>query len=207
MSDPQPKQTSVNFFADGVPVDENYKRRGPAAEPGVKPIFSIEGLRGVSTRTAIIVKYISFFLTCVVAVAINAWAFSIAPLGDAKTFMFVSVAIVAGTAVVASWFNPQSRDEIVRQARDFMTWAIAGGTVIAVLYRGSISWLGGGRTNNGDFLVNLTANALPYLWYFNVVATSVAFVVIQARRRYLERSTLDDQEAVGRWTRQDHLQR
>jgi hypothetical protein len=197
-------QTGV--FADGVPVAEDYRRRGPALEPGVKPRRAVEGLRALPTRTAVAVKYLAAYLAVLGAVAINGWAFAGAGLGNAAAFLFVSVALVAVTVVVASWFYPQSRREIIDQGRDFMTWALAGGTVIAVLYRGAIAWLGSDGSTD-DFLVSLTRNALPYLWYFNVVATAVVFVVIQARRRYLERSKLDDQEAVGRWSRQDSLQR
>jgi hypothetical protein len=75
------------------------------------------------------------------------------------------------------------------------------GTLLALFLHVTKSWWG------QDSISSTLSMALPVVFLLTVVLPAFIFVKEIAGMRAIYRSTLDDQEAVTLWTRQDGLQR
>lgn len=227
------KPAQFGFFADGIPggpqgapgpvpmsgqapppfqatIPETPNQRGAYQDPSVNHVRSIEGPRSVPVRAAVVLRYAMYAMVIFACSAITNWAFTSAGTGGnlAGAFMMGSAALMIGVGAFSTWFYPQSRKEIILQTRHYVFGiSVIPGTAVALLYRMSQAWFKAPAASDSIF-ASLTANALPLVFFSAVIIPAVIFIGQQAGRRYLERSKLDDQEAVALWTRQsDGLQR
>lgn len=206
-------KNNINFFADGVgaPIPPTPGKPGYFRNPNHKPVETNEGPRGWSLRASVPLRYFVYFVTILFCSAVTQWAFSSQAGGSrydmAGTFMFIAAALMVGTGAVSTWFYAASRREIIAMTRHYVFGvSLLPGTAVALLYRASMGWLRSGEGGGGVF-VSLTSNALPLVFFSTVVIPTVVFIGQLAGRRYLERSRMDDQEALALWTRQDGMQR
>ena len=120
----------------------------------------------------------------------------------ASRLMLVSAAVMVITAVIGSWFFPDKRPELTEQLRHFLFQImLLPSTAVA-----GILWLMrtfGTNPDTQDHFLGLLHNSLPIIFLFTVVIPAVIFVKMVASLPFLDRSRVDDEEAIRRWMRQD----
>lgn len=194
-------------FDDGTPLQRipSAPGPGPVRNPNVNRRLSTEGPRAMSTRAALGLRYASYVATLLLCVAVTSWSGLFAGAGAAV--LAGSVSLLLGAGVAGTWLLPASRKEIVEQAKHYAFGIVAlPGAGIAVLYRLSLSWARGG-SESSSWLLDLSQNALPLVFFATVLLPIPVFIKVLAGWRFLNRSRMDDQEAIALWTRQDGLQR
>jgi hypothetical protein len=194
-------------FDDGTPFQpvSSTPRQGPVANPEVNRRLSVEGLRSVSTRTAVWLRHVVYALTLLLCAAVTSWSGLFSGAGAAVLVGSAALLLVAG--VLGTWLLPASRKEIIEQARHYAFGIVAlPGAGIAVIYRLSLTWARSGSSSN-SWLLDLSQNALPLVFFATVLLPIPVFIKVLSGWRFLNRSRMDDQEAIALWTRQDGLQR
>lgn len=192
--------------AASAPADTPTRRSLPdLATSRVNRIRQFEGLRGYSTRAALAVKYLTYFLLItafsgVTQVATNGVKYA---SGGGK-FLFVSCALVAVAGSTSTLFYANLRNEIVEKVRHYIFGImLIPGMMLALMLRALQQWE---WANEGSLGVTLQA-ALPAVFLATVVLPTLVFIKEMLGIRTLHRTKMDDQEAVQLWTRQDGLQR
>lgn len=177
----------------------------PALTKKVSMLYTVEGSRGYSLRTSIILKNIALFLSLIVCCVFSqAVLQNVQGARNGGRWMLVSAAIMLVTAVYGTMRYPHHRAELIRQARHFVFGiAVVPGTVLAIFM-----WATQDNFANqvDDSFAMLLINALPILYFVTVLVPAAIFVKTVAGLGNLYRTKEDDQESVSRWTRQDGLQ-
>lgn len=195
-------------FADGTPpnmIPATPAQPGYFRSPSThRPVRTNEGPRGAALRASVPFRYAVYCFMVFFCSGVAEWGFS--GRNQAGLFMLGAATLMVATGAIATWFYPASRREVMATTRHYVFGiSLFPGTAVAVLYHLSHGWL----TTNGErgVFVSLTANALPLVFFSTVVIPAIVFIGQMAGRRFLERSRMDDQEAVALWTRQDGMQR
>jgi hypothetical protein len=168
-------------------------------------VRQFEGLRGYSTRAALAVKYLAYFMIIstfsgVTQAATNGVKYA---SGGGK-FLFVASMLVASTGAIATLFYANLRNEIVEKVRHYIFGImLIPGMLLALLLRALQEWE---WANEGSLGITLQA-ALPAVFLATVVLPTLVFVKEMLGIRTLHRTKMDDQESLQLWTRQDGLQR
>jgi hypothetical protein len=207
-----------DFFADGAPqrAQSQAPTHLPAADPSSNPeritdratravsrLQQFEGLRGRSTRAALALRYVAYLFTIVVLSALTQGATDDIKYAEGGgVFMLLSCTTISVVGSVATLFYVNLRNEIIARVRHYIFGIILfPGTLLALFLYVTKSWWG------QDTFSSTLSMALPVVFLVTVVLPAFIFVKEIAGMRAIYRSTLDDQEAVSLWSRQDGLQR
>ena len=168
----------------------------------------VEGLRGLSTRTAVRLRYVGYFLTIIIGSATTHWAMSTAGAwASGGWFMFGVSVLMAVTGAVGTWFYVNHRNEILEQFKHYLFGiCLIPGSALAVINR-LAQGVFDSPTAQQDAFLSATASALPLLVFITVVIPAALFVKMIAGIRHIHRTRLDDQEAMNTYTRTDGLMR
>jgi hypothetical protein len=198
------------MHADGmipVPVRDGLPRPGEPMPAPHNPLpasmmRAVEGMRGVSTRTAVYLRYVLYLLTILVCSALTQWAMSTTGAwSNGGAFMLACSILMVVTGAVGTWFYANNRREIIEQLKHYLFGiAVIPGTAMALINR-SAQGLFTSPTGRNDAFLSATANALPLLVFISVVVSAALFVKMVAGLRHLHRSRLDDEEAMNTYTR------
>lgn len=206
-----------DFFADGAPA-RAHTPQGPVptgdttpqgdriterATRAVSRLQQFEGLRGRSTRAALALRYVAYLLSIVLFSALTQAATrGIKYAEGGGVFMLLSCTTISVVGAVATLFYVNLRNEIIARVRHYIFGIVLlPGTLLALFLFVTKSWWG------EDTFSSTLSMALPVVFLVTVVLPAFIFVKEIAGMRAIYRSTLDDQEAVTLWTRQDGLQR
>lgn len=117
--------------------------------------------------------------------------------------MLFSCSTVALVGAGATLFYVNLRSELLEKVRHYIFGIIlVPGTLIAGLLYVLPNW----SSAEGGQLGGLLNSVLPSIFIAAVVLPALVFVKEILGIRTLHRSTMDDQEAVALWSRQDGLQ-
>lgn len=213
----QPRVEIYNdFFSDGAPsngssyqgpydpaIQGTSDRITDRATRAASRLTQFEGLRGRSTRASLLFRYIAYVLTVIMGAGISQAATNGVKYAEGGgIFMLISCTSVSVVGAVATLFYVNLRNEIIARVRHYMFGIILfPGTLLALFIYATASWWG------TDTFSTTVSTALPVLFLVTVVLPAFIFVKEIAGMRTIYRSTLDDEEAVALWSRQDGLQR
>ena len=205
-----------DFFSDGAPTSQQFltQQQYPTEVPGTQRITDratrvasrltqFEGLRGRSTRASLVARYISYILTIIFGSGLTQAATQGVKYAEGGgIFMLISCTSVSVVGAAATLFYVNLRNEIIARVRHYIFGIIIfPGTLLALFIYATASWWG------ADTFSTTVSTALPVLFLVTVVLPAFIFVKEIAGMRSIYRSTLDDEEAVALWSRQDGLQR
>ena len=205
-----------DFFSDGAPTTQQFygqqkdssvtsetNRITDRATKAASRLSQFEGLRGRSTRASLVARYLSYILTIIFGSGLTQAATQgVKYAEDGGLFMLVSCTSVSVVGAVATLFYVNLRNEIIARVRHYIFGIIIfPGTLLALFIYATASWWG------SDTFSTTISTALPVLFLVTVVLPAFIFVKEIAGMRTIYRSTLDDEEAVALWSRQDGLQR
>jgi hypothetical protein len=208
----RPRARVTTHVDTGVPLraaGSGYQHGSPMPPPH-RPapavmVAVVEGLRGLSTRMSIRLRWVSVMLTVLLGSSLTQWG--MAPSGTWRNggrFMFWSCVLMAATGAVGTWFYPTHRPEIIEQFKHYLLGVtVIPGTSLALINRAASGLFSSSPGAQGDAFLSVTVNALPLLMFATVVIPSVMFVKLIAGLRYLHRSRLDDEEAMLTYSRGD----
>lgn len=200
-----------NFYSDGSPyANENKSTKNDAANftenvsSKVSKVVQFEGLRGRSTRLSVIFRYFSYFLFALTCAIVTQGATSgMNNASGGGMFMLLSVTMITFSGAVSTMLYPNMRVEIVHRVRHYVFGIVSiPGTALALFLKAGESWLG-----SGDTLAATLGAAGPIVFLATIVLPAFVFVKEMFGIKTLNRSKLDDEEAVLLWTRQDGTQR
>lgn len=207
-----------DFFTDGAPANTpmmqnpHLSSSAPAPESdritdratrAASRLMQFEGLRGRSTRASLAFRYIAYILTILTGAAVTQAATNGVKYAEGGgVFMLISCTSVSVVGAVATLFYVNLRNEIIARVRHYIFGIITfPGTLLALFIYATASWWG------TDTFSTTVSTALPVLFLVTVVLPAFIFIKEIAGMRTIYRSTLDDEEAVALWSRQDGLQR
>ena len=166
----------------------------------VGSIRQFEGLRGRSTRATLAIKYINQFIIIILLAGVSE---GVPYASGGGKFMLFSCSVVALVGAGATLFYVNLRRELIEKVRHYIFGIIlVPGTLIACLLKVLPNW----SSAEGGELGGVLNSVLPSIFIAAVVLPALVFVKEILGIRTLHRSTMDDQEAVALWSRQDGLQ-
>lgn len=170
---------------------------------------TVEGPRGISTRAAVFLRYIAYFLVIACCSAISHYCFEHVGkylLGGKLMFGLSGLTVLA--AALGTVFYVNQRNEIIEQTRHYVFGLMClPGAVLALIMWGATKLAGPSPSGHEDQFLNVLFIGLPALYFCTVVIPPVLFIKMLAQIRTLHRSRLDDEEMMTLWTRQDGHQR
>lgn len=171
----------------------------------VSRIAQFEGKRGISARSALVIKWVVFYLTALLGCGLTEFLTAGVPYAThGGLFMLGSVTLIAATGAASTLFYVNIRTEIVEKVRHYIfAIVVVPGTLVAVIVKVTQYW----EWINEGSLGSTLQIALPIVFLTTVVLPTFIFVKEMLEIRTIHRSKLDDQEAVQLWTRQDGAQR
>lgn len=189
---------SVTWQAGDQPPLESVKRMRARSE----------GPRSRSTRLAIVLRYVAYFVTAVVGcLATNAFLTMSGTTSYGGSLMWFSVTLMFVTAAVGTGLFPNNRTEIFSQMRHYVFGlCLFPGTAIAAVIWALRDVLTS-PTAQSDTLASLINFAVPAIFVTTVVLPPIIFVKAVAGYYSLQRSRLSDSEMMAIYNRQDPSQR
>jgi hypothetical protein len=169
--------------------------------PGVKEITRSQGPRGFATRGGVVMKYAGWLGLLVLSSVITQAATSGIPLlNNSGTWMYTMAAIQCVTAGLGMIAFANNRNEIMMMLRHYLFGlSVLPGTVIAITIWATYSTLIGIQNSS---MASVLTEALPWAFFIAIFIPAIVFVKYITGLRTLNRTNLDDQEAVSLWTRQ-----
>lgn len=207
---PFPGRAAATAGPFGVDLTYDPDRRRPNTGRVKEPadlLMQFEGLRGLSTRSAVLVRYAVYF-----TVIMSAFVGIHLLLGETRwhtagLWMLLSCALMVLTAALGTMMYTNHRNEIIEQMRHFVFGlALFPGLAFALLMRASDGFFGSPGAQNDPFTFML-GGALPILYFITVLIPPLVFIKTIAGLRNLHRSNLDNEEYMRLYTRQDDLAR
>lgn len=179
----------------------------PAPHRGTR-IETNEGMRGYSTRTAVYLRHAAYLLVLLLCSSITHWAMEKAgPYSiDGGQAMFFMTTLLLAVGAGATVFYTAQRNQILEETRHYVFGLMAlPGTGIAL-----VMWLVQdlvlAQANPDAFSRTLD---LGLLMAFGacLIMPPIVFIKVISGIRGLSKSTMDDQESMQVWSRQDGRQR
>lgn len=167
-------------------------------------IRTTEGLRGYSTRAAVLSRHAASFLGLMMCVAVSHWAFSALPSWRfGGMLMMYSITFMSLIAAVGTVIYADSRNEIHNQARHFIFGIVAlPGTAMAVFMRIVLTALDAPSSQDDMFISVLRGNALPLVYFSLVVIPAFVFAkYVFGGVRSANRSALTSEETLATYMR------
>jgi hypothetical protein len=165
-----------------------------------------EGLRGVSVRTSLYIKYACYWLSIVLAGAITHYCFKSVPeASSGGIWLMASCAFQLVVATLGTWFAAHRRKEIVEQLKAYVFgYTVAPGLGVAVFM-----WVARNMVSSGseDLFIRTAVSALPWIYFIPVLIPAVIFLKMVAGFKTIDKIGLDDEEILQIYTRNDGLQR
>lgn len=161
-----------------------------------------EGERGIAERKALALRWVTKAAILILSLVAIEWSFSGTRWESATTLMAAGITTITVTATVGTIVMANQRKTILDQFNHFLfSLCVIPGAVIAVFSRMLRGW--SQNPANSDSFTELLSGSLPYVYAFGVFMTAVIFVKTVAGMRTITRASLDDQEAIGLWSRHD----
>lgn len=179
----------------------------PAPHRGSR-IYRNEGPRGYSTRTAVYLKHVAYFLVLTLGAALTHYAMAAAgPYSiDGGAVMFILATLTLAIGALASMAFPPYRNQIIEHVRHYVFGLmVLPGTGVAL-----ILWLVKGLVTQQatpDAFSQTVDIGLLMVFGAILIMPPVIFVRLMSGIRTLHRTTRDDQEMMQTWARQDGQQR
>lgn len=165
-----------------------------------------EGLRGISVRLSVQLRYVSYWFTIVLAGALTHYCFKSVPeASSGGVWLMASCAFQLVTAALGTMFAAHRRDEILEQLRAYVFgYTVAPGVGVAVFM-----WVARNMVSSGseDMFIKTAVSALPWLYFIPVLVPAVIFLKMVSGFKTIDRIGLDDEEMLKIYTRNDGLQR
>lgn len=214
---------SNNAWSDGAPTPTPTPDTRPSGSSGystpqtpqgrkytdgvthrVSRVVQFEGLRGRSTRAAVVLRYVAYVMLILGCAAVTQVSTDgIRNASGGGWFLLMSCTLITVTGAIATILYPNTRDEIIHRVRHYAFGIVAlPGAILALFLKAAQSWMG-----SGDTLAATLGAAGPIVFLATIVLPAFVFVKEMFGIRTLNRSRLDDEEAVLLWTRQDGNQR
>lgn len=167
----------------------------------------IEGLRGAATRQAVILRYCVYWMGVMSSAAIVAGAFKgISGAESGGMWLLLSATYQIAVAAIGAVFLAPQRPEIVEQLRAYLF----GYTVLPSLGVAAFLWLAQRMASSAtgeDVFLGTMVNALPFLYFLPVIIPAIIFTKLVAGFRVVSRVSMDDEETMRIYTRNDGYQR
>jgi len=198
------RQSTTGTSGYGVPENTTPPSFTTQVTDRVSRVVQFEGLRGRSTRAAVMLRYTAYALLILGCSAITQAATTgIRNASGGGLFLLLSCTMICLSGAFATMLYPNTRSEIIHRVRHYAFGIVAiPGTALALFLKAAQSWLG-----SGDTLASTLGAAGPVIFLATIVLPAFVFVKEMFGIRTLNRSRLDDEEAVLLWTRQDGSQR
>ena len=184
----------------------------PAEKPSIPSILTskvntmrqFEGRRGRSTRATLVLKYVNQFILIALFCGVTEKLTEGIPYASGGgQFMLFSATVISVVGALATLFYVNLRRELLEKVRHYIFGVILiPGTLVAGVLHILPNW----SSAEGGELGGLLNGVMPSIFLATVVLPAVVFVKEILGIRTLHRSTMDDQEAVALWSRQDGLQ-
>lgn len=171
-------------------------------------ILRHEGPRGLVTRSSIWIRYVAYFLTIVLASALTDAMLTRANSTElGGKFMLFAAAMMAVTAAGGCVLYPTHRDMVIEELRHYMFGlCLFPATGLAAIIWAMQSMLSNPAANT-DTMMQLLNFSVPVVFACTLIIPPAMFIKVVAGAQTLHRSTLDDEEMVAMYTRQDGHQR
>jgi hypothetical protein len=201
---PTPRPAPGGTSGYNAPTPASGRKYTDGVTQRVSRIVQFEGLRGRSTRAAVVLRYIAYALLtlgCAAVTQISTEGIRNATGGG--WFLLMSCTLITATGAFATILYPNTRHEIIHRVRHYVFGIVAiPGAILALFLKAAQNWMG-----SGDTLAATLGAAGPIVFLATIVLPAFVFVKEMFGIRTLNRSRLDDEEAVLLWTRQDGIQR
>jgi hypothetical protein len=201
--------SNARFTMDnGGSAQWDLSRNDPPVEPVSRLRARSQGPRSLSTRTAVIGKFVGYFFAAVLAAALtNALLVAAGTTSYGGTLMWFSTTVMFVTAAIGTVMFPQNRMEILSQMRHYVFGlSLFPGTAIAVVIW-ALQDVITSPTASSDTLASLINFAVPAVFVTTVILPPIVFVKAVAGYYSLHRSTMSDEETLSIYTRQGPAQR
>lgn len=165
-----------------------------------------EGLRGVSVRGTVYLRYLSYWFTIVAGGALAHKCFQSVPeSASGGVWLMASCAFQLAVAVLGTMFAAHRRQEILEQFRAYVFgYTVGPGLGVAVFM-----WVARNMVSSGseDQFVRTAVAALPWIYFIPILVPAVIFLRMVTGFRTIDKVGLDDEEILQIYTRNDGLQR
>lgn len=192
----RPLSTPANY-PDGSPAPKISRRRRRRRN---------EGLRAVSVRASVYLRYLSYWMAIVLSGALTHYCFKSVPEATSGgVWLMASCAFQLVVAALGTLFAAHRRDEILEQLRAYVFgYTIGPGVGVAVFM-----WVARNMVSSGseDMFIKTAVAALPWIYFIPVLVPAVIFLKMVAGFKAIDRIGLDDEEILQIYTRNDGLQR
>lgn len=171
-------------------------------------IRGVEGPRGAATRASVWMKYGAYF-----GVIVACSSLTQAVLNSAGTtrngglFMMFALTLMAVTAALGCALFPTHRDTIVDELRHYMFGLCLYPATGVALVIWAISSMLTSPTAGTDTMAQLLSFSVPVVFVCTLIIPPVIFIKVVSGANTMHRSTMDDEEMVALYTRQDRYQR
>ena len=195
-------------FSDGAPRESIDSSRGVGSgktgritddvSHRVSRVMQFEGLRGRSTRAAVILRYVAYmFAVAICSSLTQVFTSGLANVSGGGWFMLLCITTIGAVGAGATMVYPNLRPELVQRSRFYMFNVVCvPGTLFAAVLRTAQHWMG------TDTLGRTLGMAIPLIFLSTLILPALVFVKEIVGLRGVSRSKLDDEEAVLLWTRQ-----
>lgn len=184
----------LNFNHD-FKDDKNFTER---VSYKVSRILSLEGLRGKSSRYALLLKYISIFISVLLLSSVTQYLTrGVKNVSGGGWFMLSCSTIIFIVGSIATMMYPNMRSELIHKTKFYvMNIICVPGAIFSLLIRFAQNWLG------TDTLGQTLGIAIPVIFLSTLILPALVYIKEIVGLRGINRSKLDDEEAVLLWTRQ-----
>ena len=172
----------------------------------LKERLRIEGKRGSATRMSVWLQYASYFLVTIVAAGVVHAAFQAGPgFASGGMLLLVSTTTMLTSSAVAMMAYANNRESVDELMRKFVfAYTVFPATTIALLSRVLWSVQPAGEP---DRMFQLLLTGIPMLFVIDAVFPAVMLVKSLVGLRSITKESLDPEENMALWTRQDGLHR
>lgn len=201
-------QTPGMSYDGASDVQWNSRRMDPPQESISRARSRSEGPRARSTRVAVGVRYVAYFLTAGIAALLTHAFLSVAgTTAYGGALMWFSATLMFASAAIGTALFPNNRVEIFSQMRHYVFGlCLFPGTAIAAIIWALRDVLTS-PTAQADTLASLINFAVPAVFVTTAVLPPIIFIKAIAGYYSLQRSNRSDAEMMAIYNRQDPLQR
>lgn len=196
------------LYTDPFPVPRPSLWERVAGVGRRRRILRTEGPRGAVTRSTVWLRYVGYLLTIVACSALTHGLLVRAQTTQlGGKFMLFAAALMAFTAAVGCAVYPTHRDMVIEEFRHYVFGlCLYPGTGIAAIIWAMQSMLDNPNAND-DTMMQLLSFSVPVVFVCTLLIPPALFIKQVVGAQTLHRSTLDDEEMVAMYTRQDGHQR
>jgi hypothetical protein len=164
----------------------------------INRITALEGIRGLSSRYVLLLKYLTMFFSILILSSLTETLTNgVKNVSGGGWFMLACSTMIFAVGAVATMLYPNIRSEIIHKTKFYVVNVITvPGTIFSILIKTAQSWLG------TDTLGQTLGIAIPVIFLSTLILPALVYVKEIVGLRGINRSKMDDEEAVLLWTRQ-----